>query len=38
MTIKTYFGTITVTKAALKMLAHYMDMQRSIMREMIVMR
>lgn len=26
MTIKTYFGTITATKATLKMLAHYMDM------------
>lgn len=26
MTIKTYFGTITATKATLKMIAHYMDM------------
>lgn len=38
MTIKTYFGTITATKVTLKMLAHYMDMPRSIMREMIVTR
>lgn len=26
MTIKTYFGTITATRATLKMLARYMDM------------
>lgn len=38
MTIKTYFGTITATKATLKMLPIIWTWRRSIMREMIVMR
>lgn len=36
MTIETNFGKITATKDTLRILAHYMDRARSIMREMIV--